>query len=512
MDQFSSLFFDDSSKKSLAFQNISFSSLFNPKSYKMSPKKIIISPKKAQKTMRENHFQNPQVDLDFKDLCKKLDFSEASENASNYSISENENMEINEVSSEDLTEMKNASEFSWVSSNSLTKIKPKKKSKKCPNSDKNLTFINVKRNFDDSLDSSFSKFEEEYIIIKTICRGEMGTVYLCLRLKDKKKFAVKKTKFFSHKYDYDNMNKFVKEIERYSIEPESQFILKYIDFWLEENSSSEKKNYKNNFNIRDMFIVTDYYPKGNLKEYIINLKKNFKEKISYKLIWDIIFQMIVPVNFLHKLGYVHYDIKPTNYLIMDNNQLLLNDFCLSIKEEEIKQNELEGDSVYISPELFYKNVGTISHKTDIYSLGLSILEILIDEELPKNGKIWQEMRNREISNIFIDKICLIDNDYVQRNKLINLIGDMTKINSNERPELDFLLNDVNKYPELFNRYNSLKIGKYEKNILVDYINIYNNTPVDIYKKEDENNLCSKEINGNINKIFYKRSNSMENLI
>ena len=197
---------------------------------------------------------------------------------------------------------------------------------------------------------------------------------------------------------------------------------------------------------------------------------------------------------------------------MDNNQLLLNDFCLSIKEEEIKKNELEGDSVYISPELFYKNVGTISHKTDIYSLGLSILEILIDEELPKNGKIWQEMRNREISNIFIDKICLIDNDYVQRNKLINLIEDMTKINSNERPELDFLLNDVNKYPELFNRYNSLKIGKYEKNILADYINIYNNTPVDIYKKEDENNLCNKEINGNINKIFYKRSNSMENLI
>ena len=104
------------------------------------------------------------------------------------------------------------------------------------------------------------------------------------------------------------------------------------------------------------------------------------------------------------------------------------------------------------------------------------------------------MRNREISNIFIDKICLIDNDYVQRNKLINLIEDMTKINSNERPELDFLLNDVNKYPELFNRYNSLKIGKYEKNILEDYINIYNNTPVDIYKKEvkdDNKNECDE---------------------
>ena len=258
-----------------------------------------------------------------------------------------------------------------------------------------------------------------------------------------------------------------------------------------------------------MYIVTDYLNKGNLKEFLTNLKSNYNMNLSYSFYWDVIFQMIVPVNYLHKLGYIHSDIKPSNYLIMDNNQLLLNDFCLSIKEKDIKINELEGDSVYISPELFFKNLGNISHKTDIYSLGLSILEILIEDDLPKNGPLWQEMRNREIPREYLDKIILIDNNLSQRDKLIELIKDMTKINSNERPELCTLLNDINKYPELYGRFQKLKSGHYdyENNFLINKLKLSNLSSDDI-KKEDSNN----DINDNINKIFFKRSNSMENLV
>ena len=152
-------------------------------------------------------------------------------------------------------------------------------------------------------------------------------------------------------------------------------------------------------------------------------------------------------------------------------------------------------------------MGNISHKTDIYSLGLSILEILIEENLPKNGPTWQEMRNREIPKDFFDKIILIENNFEERDKLKDLIKEMTQINSNERIELDSLLNDVNKYPELFNRFQKLKLGQYEKNILINInINICNCSLDDIKDKDN------KEINDNINKIFFKRSNSMENLV
>ena len=492
MNQLSPSSNKESSSNSLSFQNDFFSSLFNLQKLSFHQNNIEISPKKSEKNTPKKNLIFPEQD--FSELCKKLDFSEASENTmSNYSISDNESMEINEFSNEDLTEMKNISDFSSLSSSSLTKIKPRKKSKNFF-LDKSLTFI---------LSSKISKFEEEYAILKTLCRGEMGTVYLCLRLKDQKKFAVKKSKFFSRKFDYENMLKFEKDIEDYNEVPGKEFIIKYLDFWLEEKEKTipEKKNYFN----REIYIVTNYYSKGNLKEFLSKLKLNHSTKLTYSFFWDIIFQMIVPINYLHKLGYIHSDIKPTNYLIMDNNQLILNDFCLSIKEKDIKTNELEGDSIYISPELFYKNIGVISHKSDIFSLGLSILEILIGDELPKNGPLWQEIRNKGIPKEFFDKIILINDDYAQRDKLIDLIQNMTKINSNERPELCNILNDINNYTELYSRFQKLKNRIYEHDIVINNLNI-NNFNIDELTKENSNKNFD-----NINKIFFKRSNSMENL-
>jgi serine/threonine protein kinase len=379
---------------------------------------------------------------------------------------------------------------------------------------KEFTFMKKKQSLDDiSFNTNKSKFDEEYVIIKTLCKGEMGTVYLCFRIKDKKKYVVKMSKYFSRKYDYDNMINFVNDINRNSSEPGSFFIQKYIDFWIED---IDEKNNKSTANNKNMYIVTDYCINGNLKEYISNIKKYNSIKLNYSFYWDIIFQMIIPINFLHKLGYIHFDIKPTNYLVMNNNQLLLNDFCLSIKEENIGRistDELEGDSIYISPELFYKDVGIITHKNDIFSLGLSILELLTEIELPKNGSIWQKMRNHEIPKEFLEKIPLIDNDNENRNKFIELIIEMTQINSNLRPELDLLLNDENKFPELYNRYQMLKNNRYLENTFINIVNTNCCNEIKLCKniieeeKVEPGNI--NESNENINALFVKRSNSMK---
>lgn len=508
--------------------------LFNSSSKLLSksfqPSKFVISPKKEEcindistndrsliYSIKNNLYNNKkEIVYDYRPICRKLDFSDNSDNNynnSNYSISDNENIEINEDYSDFSNEAKNNSDYSLSSLEEGKQRKRKNYKNKKDSLIKEFTFMKKKQSSEDiSFNTNKSKFDEEYVVIKTLCKGEMGTVYLCFRIKDKKKYVVKMSKYFSRKFDYDNMINFVNDINRNSSTSGSIFIQKYIDFWIED---IYEKNNKSTANNKIMYIVTDYCANGNLIEYISNIKKCNNLKLNYSFYWDIIFQMIIPINFLHKLGYIHFDIKPTNYLVMNNNQLLLNDFCLSIKEEKIGQistDELEGDSNYISPELFYKDVGIITHKIDIFSLGLSILEILTEIDLPKNGSVWQQMRNHEIPKEFFEKIPLIDNDNENRDKLIELIVEMTQINSKLRPELDSLLNDKNKYPELYNRFQMLKNNTYLENIFINVVNKNSTNVVNNKVSNEEEKIESSNINEsdeNINTIFIKKSNSMK---
>ena len=211
----------------------------------------------------------------------------------------------------------------------------------------------------------------------------MGTVYLCMKFQDKKTYVVKMTNFFARRFDYYNMKSFLNCLKENEADPSSIFIQKYIDFWIEDIQSANSKT-----SSRNMYIVTEYCLGRDLKQYINKIQKLNYDKNIY---WDIVFQMIFSVAFLHKLGYVHFDIKPSNFLIKEDGQLLLSDFCLTIKEKDIINDSsevFEGDSMFISPELFYKDRDRITKKTDIFSLGLSIFQILTNSDLPKNGIQW----------------------------------------------------------------------------------------------------------------------------
>ena len=353
-------------------------------------------------------------------------------------------------------------------------------------------FKYIKRQSKNSFSFATPKFDEDYIIIKTLYKGEMSTVYLCMKFQDRKIYVVKTTNFFVRKFDYYKMKKFLECINTNVNFPESKFIQKYIDFWIEEDLKNNSKTSNKN-----MYIVTDYCLGGDLKEFINKVREsNFKYDKDFYL--DIIFQMIVSVAFLHKLGYVHFDIKPSNFLVQENGRLLLCDFCLSIKEQDIinySSEEFEGDSMYISPELFYKDKDIINNKTDIFSLGLSILQILTNVELPKNGLTWQFIRTAGIPQEFLDQIPYL-NGY---NKILkNLIITMTNHNSENRPNLEKILNDKDNYPFLYERYHLLLKDNYIYKFDINNISNF---------KRDSYDFSSSI--GNFKKRFAKRSDSMK---
>lgn len=86
--------------------------------------------------------------------------------------------------------------------------------------------------------------------------------------------------------------------------------------------------------------------------------------------------MLLAVNFLHKLGIMHRDLKPGNVLMSscDSNALTikLTDFGFSSFYDT--QRDVLGTPLYMAPEIFKKK--SYSNKVDIWSIGIITCKLL----------------------------------------------------------------------------------------------------------------------------------------
>jgi serine/threonine protein kinase len=81
----------------------------------------------------------------------------------------------------------------------------------------------------------------------------------------------------------------------------------------------------------------------------------------------------------HQMGIVHRDIKPANLLLDPRGQLWVTDFGLAQVSGDVGltfTGELLGTLRYASPEQTRARSGLVDHRTDIYSLGATLYELL----------------------------------------------------------------------------------------------------------------------------------------
>jgi serine/threonine protein kinase len=86
----------------------------------------------------------------------------------------------------------------------------------------------------------------------------------------------------------------------------------------------------------------------------------------------------------HQLGVVHRDIKPANLLLDGKYTLWITDFGLALLHNNAgltTTGELVGTLRYMSPEQAGGKRGLVDHRTDIYSLGVTLYELLTLEPL-----------------------------------------------------------------------------------------------------------------------------------
>jgi serine/threonine protein kinase len=314
-----------------------------------------------------------------------------------------------------------------------------------------------------------NKMENEFILIKTIKELNLDCIYKVKEKKTNKIFCIKKIRKNSQKNNVNNLQKLFNDMKNKNIIPGlkeesllgSFFCNHYIDFWVEEENYDLNENFY--MPEKYLYILYPFYSNGDLLDYLQKLEKKPNKKFTPDFYWDIIFEMIMGVKYFHELGYLHLDIKPTNFLVDENGYIKLTDFglCHKISEIPFITDIIEGDFTYISKELFNFNSDRIlTTKADIFSLGLSILEIVGKIILPSSGESWMELR----SGNFEIKENLFNNSYI-KDKKEDFIKLITKMIApiNERPDLNQLINDIQ---ELKNRYISLKNNVYKKSLVI----------------------------------------------
>lgn len=82
------------------------------------------------------------------------------------------------------------------------------------------------------------------------------------------------------------------------------------------------------------------------------------------------------LQFLHKNGIIHGDVKPGNLLLDRNNRIKLGDFGIARRIASGEGSVVKGTTKYMAPEVLSDQFGEVGPQSDIYSLGFSAYELM----------------------------------------------------------------------------------------------------------------------------------------
>lgn len=192
------------------------------------------------------------------------------------------------------------------------------------------------------------------------------------------------------------------------------------------------------------YLVYEFIPNGSLDCWIFPVKETRTRRCGC-LPWNLRYKVAIDVakalSYLHhdcRSTVLHLDVKPENILLDENYKALVSDFGLSKlvgKDESQVLTTIRGTRGYLAPEWLLER--GISEKTDIYSFGMVLLEIVggrrnvskVEDPRDNTKKKWQ----------FFPKIV---NEKLREGKLMEIVDqrvvDFGGVDENEVKRLVFI--------------------------------------------------------------------------
>ncbi|KAG4398070.1 hypothetical protein AAZX31_10G258300 [Glycine max] len=149
-------------------------------------------------------------------------------------------------------------------------------------------------------------------------------------------------------------------------------------------------------------LIYEFMPNGSLDRFIYEEKNPLQvaHQLDCKQLYDIAIGIARGLEYLHRgcnTRILHFDIKPHNILLDEDFCPKISDFGLAKlcprKESAVSIFGVRGTAGYIAPEIFSRNFGAVSHKSDVYSYGMMVLEMVgmktnIKAEVSRSSEIY----------------------------------------------------------------------------------------------------------------------------
>ncbi|XP_023635664.1 LEAF RUST 10 DISEASE-RESISTANCE LOCUS RECEPTOR-LIKE PROTEIN KINASE-like 2.4 isoform X3 [Capsella rubella] len=197
-------------------------------------------------------------------------------------------------------------------------------------------------------------------------------------------------------------------------------------------------------------IIYEFMPNGSLDKFI---SEDMSTKMDWRTLYNIALGVAHGLEYLHNScvsKIVHFDIKPQN-ILMDA------DFCPKISDFGLAKLCKKNDSIismlgargtvgYIAPEVFTQSYGGVSHKSDVYSYGMVVLEMIgaTKREGFENSAsnkstmyfpdwIYEDLERKETMRILEDHVIEEEEEIVKKMTLVGLWCIQT--NPGDRPPM-----------------------------------------------------------------------------